>query len=83
MAGRKTVVRQSCVRSLLVSSLPDSSVVMLSLSDPPLFEWETHMYGRAPLNHWPVLLVLAVNTLFFFIGQAPAGWLRLRKGMVE
>ncbi len=75
--------RRPSVRSLLVASLAGCSVVLLAVSGPPLFQWGTHMYGRALLKHWPVLLVIAVNALFFFVGLAPAGWLRGRKGVVS
>ncbi|MCF7788795.1 MAG: cytochrome c biogenesis protein [Prosthecobacter sp.] len=75
--------RRLSVSSLFVASLAGSSVVLLAVSGPPLFEWGTHMYGRALLSHWPVLLVLVVNALFFFVGLVPAGWLRLRKGVVS
>jgi len=76
-------LRRPSVRSLLVASLAGSSVALLAASGPPLFEWGTHLYGRALLSHWPVLLVIAVNAVFFFVGLAPAGWLRWRKGVVS
>ncbi len=73
--------RRVSVRSLFVTSLAGSSIVLLAVFGPQPYAWGTPMYGRALLSHWPVLVVPAVNALLLFVGLAPAGWLRWRKGV--
>lgn len=75
--------RWPSVRSLFVASLAGSSIVLMAVYGPVLFVLGVHVYGPAILAHWPFLLVLAVNALFFLVGLAPAGWMRLRKGVVS
>jgi hypothetical protein len=75
--------RRPSVRSLFVASLAGSSLVLLAMFGPVLFARGARMYGSPPPSYWPFLLVLAVNALFFFVGLAPAGWLRGRKGVVS
>ena len=75
------LLRWPTVRSLFVASLAGSSIALLAMSGQQLCAWVTHMYVPALLTYWPVLLVLALNALLFFVGLAPAGWLRGRKGV--
>ena len=75
--------RRPGVRSLFMASLAGSSLVLLAMFGPVLLTFGVHMYGRVLLATWPVLLMIVVNALFFLVGLAPAGWLRLRRGVVS
>jgi hypothetical protein len=75
--------RRPSVRSLFVASLAGNSIVLMSVYGLVLFALGVHVYDRAILAHWPFLLLLTVNALLILVGLAPAGWLRVRKGVVS
>jgi len=72
--------RRITARGALIASLLGSNLVLLAWFGP-LFPWREglHSYGM-PIQATPLMLAaLAMNLLFFLVGLAPAGWLRLRK----
>jgi hypothetical protein len=74
---------RASARSMIVASLVGSSVVLLAVFGPQIFSRGVDMYGSPLFPGCTVLLVIAVNALFFFVGLAPAGWLRWRRGVVS
>jgi hypothetical protein len=66
-------------RSLLVSSLLGSNIVILAWLARYLFPSGPHSYGIPSWFTSSLGVALIANLAFFMIGLAPAGWLRLRK----
>jgi len=70
--------RRITARGLLVLSVLGSNIVGLAWFGPNLLGLGLHSYGMA--NYACLLLAAFIsNLLFFLVGLAPAGWLRLRK----
>jgi hypothetical protein len=73
--------RRFSVRALFLASLIGGNIVLLAWFGPHLMMWgQLHSYK---MNiHNTVLVVImptTINLVFFLVGLAPAGWLRLRK----
>jgi hypothetical protein len=67
-------------RVLFLASLIGSNVVLLAWFGPDLVKWgQLHSYGTNVHASVLVTAGLAINLMFFLVGVAPAGWLRLRK----
>jgi len=75
--------RRPSVRSLFVASLAGSGIILAAVYGPVLFVLGVHAHGPAFLSLRPILLTLAVNAVFILVGLAPAGWLRVRRGVVS
>jgi hypothetical protein len=73
--------RRFTARTLFLASLVGGNIVLLAWFGPHLVMWgQLHSYGMNIHNTLLVVVMpMTIYLVFFLVGLAPAGWLRLRK----